>query len=243
MLQRRWIDLVLWGVDEWFKDDPLVVVAGDVFWYPVEGHPSIRCAPDVLVVFGRPKRVVGSWLQWQEDDVAPQVVFEVLSPSNTPAEMARRRLDYERFGVEEYYEIEPELPASRGWVRRGGRLVPIPVMNGWTSPRLGITFIDTPGVLRLVRPDGEAFADVDERYRRGRQAALDRDAERQRAEAERQRAEAERQRAEEQHQRAEAERQRAEEQHQRAEAAERERERLAELLRRLGVDPDVAPPG
>ena len=36
--------------------------------------------------------------------MAPQVVFEVLSPGNTPAEMKRKRLFYERYGVKEYYE-------------------------------------------------------------------------------------------------------------------------------------------
>jgi hypothetical protein len=197
-------------------------------------------------------------------------VFEVLSPTNTPAEMARRRADYESFGVEEYYEIEPELPSSRGWVRRGSRLTPIPSMNGWSSPRLGVTFVDTPGVLRLVRADGEALIPVEDRFRQGRQDALGREAERTRAEAEQIRAvaaerereaeriraeaaerdrAAERARADTAEREREAERIRAEAaerdraaERARAEAAERERERMAELLRRLGVDPTNPPP-
>jgi hypothetical protein len=35
-----------------------VVVAADNFWYPVEGEPQTVFAPDVYVVFGRPK---GEW--------------------------------------------------------------------------------------------------------------------------------------------------------------------------------------
>ncbi len=40
-------------------------------------------APDVMVVFGRPKGRRGSYKQWQEDNIAPQVVFAILSPSNS----------------------------------------------------------------------------------------------------------------------------------------------------------------
>ena len=43
-------------------------------------------------------------MQWREEGLAPQVVFEVRSPGNPPAEMKRKRLFYERYGVEEYYE-------------------------------------------------------------------------------------------------------------------------------------------
>jgi Uma2 family endonuclease len=71
------------------------------------------------------------------------------------------------------------------------------------------------------------------------------DQQRQRAEQEQQRAEQQRQRAEQQRQRAEQEHERAEQEHERAEqaqlnlAAERKRaERLAELLRQMGEDPD-----
>ncbi|MGD1852470.1 MAG: hypothetical protein ACFCBU_18435 [Cyanophyceae cyanobacterium] len=32
-----------------------IFVAGDLFWYPVEGRADIYVAPDVLVAVGRPK--------------------------------------------------------------------------------------------------------------------------------------------------------------------------------------------
>lgn len=40
-------------------------VAGDHLWYPVEGHPEIRIAPDVYVALGRPKGKRGSYKQWE----------------------------------------------------------------------------------------------------------------------------------------------------------------------------------
>jgi Uma2 family endonuclease len=46
-------------------------------------------APDVMVVFGRPKGERRSYRQWQEGNIAPQVVFEILSSGNTLKEMAK----------------------------------------------------------------------------------------------------------------------------------------------------------
>lgn len=70
------------GLDALFKDNADIFVAGDLLWYPIEGDNKIRMAPDVMVVFGRPKGDRGSYQQWREDNIPPQVVFEVLSPGN-----------------------------------------------------------------------------------------------------------------------------------------------------------------
>src|SRR3954470_18853689 len=75
-LQFEWIATIKGGLDHLFAADPNVFVAGDLFWYPVEGHPEIVTAPDAMVVFGRPKRHRLSYLQWEEGGIPPQVVFE-----------------------------------------------------------------------------------------------------------------------------------------------------------------------
>jgi flagellar biosynthesis GTPase FlhF len=266
----------MWGLEELFAGDPDVFIAGDLFWYPVEGDNRTRRAPDVLVAFGRPKGDRGSYLQWLEGRVAPQVVFEVHSPSDTAQVLTEKRVFYERFGVEEYYEIDPELGRAYGWLRQGGVLIEVPpaAMSGFVSPRLGVTFDQQPVGLVVRRPDGLPLEPVLERFRRGRQAEIDLRLERERAEhaerereAERERAEAERERAEATDRQRVAERERAEHaerereaERERAGAAERERdaerlraeaerlraeaerlraERLAELLRRAGLDPDT----
>src|SRR3954470_156782 len=90
-LQFDWIMTIKGGLDALFKDDPNVFVAGDLLWYPVEGDNKTRAAPDAMVAFGRPKGYRGSYKQWEEDHIAPQVVFEVLSPGNRPAEMNNKR--------------------------------------------------------------------------------------------------------------------------------------------------------
>jgi Uma2 family endonuclease len=79
-LQYQWIVKITGGLEHLFANDPDVFVAGDLFWYPVEGHPEIRLAPDTLIAFGRPKGNRGSYRQWVEGGISPQVVFEVIAP-------------------------------------------------------------------------------------------------------------------------------------------------------------------
>ncbi|MDR3632750.1 MAG: Uma2 family endonuclease [Isosphaeraceae bacterium] len=157
-LQFEWIVTIKEGMERAFRDDPNVFVAGDLFWYPVEGNNKVRMAPDVMVVVGRPKGHRGSYMQWLEGGIAPQVVFEILSPSNRPQEMTRKTLFYEHFGINEYYQYDPDDNDLSGWQREGLRLVEIPKMNGWVSPSLGIRFELEADKLRLIGPDGRPFA-------------------------------------------------------------------------------------
>jgi Uma2 family endonuclease len=119
-LQYEWIVTIKGGLDAIFVDDPNVFVAGDLLWYPVKGEPTIRSAPDAMVAFGRPKGYRGSYKQWEEEDVPPQVVFEVLSPGNRPREMIRKFQFYEQYGVEEYYIYDPDHGNLDGWRRTRG---------------------------------------------------------------------------------------------------------------------------
>jgi Uma2 family endonuclease len=183
-LQFRWIVTIKEGVDALFSHDPDVFVAGDLLWYPVEGEPKIRIGPDVLVVFGRPKGDRGSYKQWEEGGIAPQVVFEIVSPGNRLTELVRKLRFYQRYGVEEYYVYDPDRGLLDGWLRTGRRLKAIRKMAGYISPRLQIRFEPGEGPDRLViiRPDGNPFLTYG-------QLMVQFEAERQRAEAERQRAE------------------------------------------------------
>jgi Uma2 family endonuclease len=156
-LQWAWIVMIKCGLDAVFKGDATVFVAGNHLWYPVEGDPTIRQAPDVYAVFGRPKIHRGSYRQWEEGGIAPQVVFEILSPGNRAGEMQRKFQFYERYGVEEYYIFDPDEGELSGWLRSGDALREIPEMTGWVSPRLQIRFEFEEGVLRIFRPDGQRF--------------------------------------------------------------------------------------
>jgi Uma2 family endonuclease len=207
--QARWIVILFDNLLALSAEAADVFVAADILWYPVEGEPETRVAPDVLVAFGRPRGDRGSYKQWEEGGVAPQVVFEVLSPSNDYAEMADKFDFYERHGVEEYYVYDPDKNTLVMYLRRGDLLRRVRPGEGLVSPRLGVRFQLTEPEMTVYRPDGRPFLSFDQ------------------LEAERVRAEEARRQAVE---RAEQADKRAEEADKRAEQAEAEVERLRRLL-------------
>lgn len=155
--QFEWIVVIKENLSLIYADDPNVFVAGDLLWYPVEGNNKIRQAPDALVAFGRPKGHRGSYRQWKEDNIPPQVVFEVLSPGNRRAEMAKKLLFYERYGVEEYYEYDPDNIELIAFRRENSRLEIVEFSDTLVSPRLGIQFVLKPETLEIYSPDGKRF--------------------------------------------------------------------------------------
>jgi Uma2 family endonuclease len=229
--QFRWIVVIKENLELLFAANPDVFVAGDLLWYPVEGDNKLRQGPDAMVVFGRLKGDRGSYKQWEEDNIPPQVVFEILSPGNRLKAMAQKYKFYERYGVEEYYLYDPDEVDLIGWLRSGKELDVIEEMNGWVSPRLGIKFQLTSDNLEIFSPSGERFLSFVE-------LAQLREQERQRAEQEHQRAEQEYQRAEQEHQRAEQERQRADEALTQLEQERQRYQALEALLRERGIDPN-----
>ena len=160
--QFRWIVSTQQNIAWLLADDPNAFIAGDLLWYPVEGNPKIRTAPDVLVAFGRPKGKRGSYQQWKENNIPPQVVFEILSPGNTKAEINRKLLFYDRYGVEEYYLYDPDTNQLNGWLRVEGFLDLLDPIANWISPRLGIRFDLSGAELQIYRPDGQPFLSYEE---------------------------------------------------------------------------------
>ncbi|MBD2580525.1 Uma2 family endonuclease [Oscillatoria sp. FACHB-1406] len=215
-LQFEWIMTFYYNLDWLFADNPEVFVAGNLLWYPVEGQVKTRQAPDIMVVFGARKGYRGSYKQWQEKNIAPQVVFEILSPGNTQTEMNRKLIFYNLHGVEEYYIYDPHKNELSGLLRpqeseTGDRhLQVIEEMQGWTSLRLGIRFELSEETLQVYRPDGQSFATYLEAQQQLEQA----------------------QRL------AEAEAQRAEQAEAALAAEQRKAQLLAERLRQMGINPD-----
>ncbi len=223
-IQYKLIVTIKEGCELLLKDDPNVFIAADLLWYPVEGRTDISQAPDVMVVFGRPKGDRRSYLQFREDNIPPQVVFEIRSFSDSQIKIYKKFSFYNRYGVEEYYLYDPQQNELTGWQRIEGMLEVIEPMEGWISPRLGVRFELGSEGLEIYRPDGQKFLSYSE---------LD-----EQRELERRRAEQQFQRAEGQFQRAEEASQRAEEASQRAEQEAQKAERLAAKLRELNIDPD-----
>ncbi|MTJ06919.1 Uma2 family endonuclease [Anabaena sp. UHCC 0204] len=155
--QYQWIVKIKENLEILFASNPDVFIAGDLLWYPVEGNPKIRQAPDVLVVFGRPKGDRGSYQQWKENNIPPQVVFEILSPGNRTSAMINKSLFYQRYGVEEYYIYDPDTLELSGFVHSEDGFVAIEDIYNWVSPRLGIRFQITSDNLEIYYPDGKKF--------------------------------------------------------------------------------------
>jgi len=209
-VQFGWIVMLQANLDALRPDD---FVAGDLLWYPVEGRPEIRVAPDTLVVVGRPKGHRGSYIQHREGGVPPTVVFEVLSPGRPAAEMPRKGFFYQQYGVREFVLIDPDAEDGQAYVRNdGGNFAIVDTLDGWVSPTLAIRFAREDGRLVVYRPDGTRFKtpqefEADATIARAAAAAAE-----QAAAAAEQAAATERARA----------------------------ERLAAQLRALGIDPDAA---
>jgi hypothetical protein len=157
-------------------------------------------------------------MPWREEGLNPQVVFEVLSPSNSQVEMMRKLQAYESYGVEELIVIDPgrhpgDAEHFASCVREGNVLKAVPADAAeWTSPRLGIRFSYEGSRVVVEDRDGNRFRTFE-----SLKAQLD----------------AEKQRAEYEIQRAEAEQRKAETEKQRADEAHAELERLRARLREL----------
>jgi Uma2 family endonuclease len=74
-------------------------------------------APDIMC-FG-PGRVQGAV---KRVEILPELVIEVLSPATAHFDLTRKRGDYERFGVGEYWTVDPGTTRVRCFRRVGLRL-------------------------------------------------------------------------------------------------------------------------
>ncbi|MBD2578847.1 Uma2 family endonuclease [Oscillatoria sp. FACHB-1406] len=161
--QYEWIVRLATNLKHLLKDK-IAFVAGDLLWYPVQvSEPPAPCqAPDVMVALGRPMGYRGSYKQWEEDNIAPQVVFEILSPKNTRREMAQKQKFYENYGVLEAYYYDPQRQDFWGFVRENSEdifTLITALYLPWTSPLLQIRFERFEDGLSVFHPDGELFAD------------------------------------------------------------------------------------
>ncbi|HKI36165.1 MAG TPA: Uma2 family endonuclease [Gemmataceae bacterium] len=160
--QARWIVILFDNLLALLAEVADVFIAADLLWYPVEGEPETCQAPDVFVAFGRPRGDRGSYKQWEEGGIAPQVVFEILSPGNDYTEMADKHDFYEQHGVEEYYVYNPDKNSLVVYVRRGEVLRRVRPADGFVSPRLKIRFQLTAPEMTVYRPDGRPFLMFDQ---------------------------------------------------------------------------------
>ena len=231
--QAECIVTIMGNLDLQFRDDPNVFVAMDNFIYPVEGDNTIVTAPDVYIAFGRPKGHRGSYQVWVESDIFPQVIFEILSPSNTRNEMLEKREFYFNYGAEEFYSYNPDKNKLEGYTRARRGVTQVKDWPTFVSPRLGVRFERVGPDLHIYGANGQRFLTFIELGERAENADK-------RADTEARRAKKEARRAERADKHAEQEAQRALQANKRADDVEQKLALLRAKMLAAGLDPDAA---
>jgi Uma2 family endonuclease len=93
-------------LEDYYRDNPQVYVAGNLLLYYVEDDPSQSVAPDVFVVFGVPKGDRRVYKVWEEGK-GPDVVIELTSQSTSWQDRGPKKGTYEVLGVREYFLFDP----------------------------------------------------------------------------------------------------------------------------------------
>lgn len=76
--------------------------------------------------------------------------------------MVEKLVDYDRFGVEEYYHYDPHHNFLEVFIRQNGHLQLLPVVDSFDSPRLGIRFLLRTTGLQVLDPAGQPFRSLAE---------------------------------------------------------------------------------
>jgi Uma2 family endonuclease len=89
-----------------YRDVPDVYVTGNLFLYYVQGDPRAVVAPDLFLVKGVAKGRRRTYKLWEEGRV-PSLVIEITSDSTRHEDLSKKKLCYERLGIEEYFLHDP----------------------------------------------------------------------------------------------------------------------------------------
>jgi len=164
-LQFEQIVLLKSGLDFELSKKEDFFVASDLIWYPEAENSGNQIIPDVMVV-KRPKSRRHAYRQWEEENVAPLVVFEVTSPTDNFTKLLRKFKFYEVNGVQEFYLFNPENQVIEGWTRKGKELVEVQKMDGFKSPNLDIEFKKNGREMEIFHTNGckfETYAEINAR--------------------------------------------------------------------------------
>lgn len=122
---------------QFFRKDKQAIVYIAPFDVYLDEH-SNAVQPDIIVVLSENQDIIDP--QGHIHGV-PDLLVEVLSPGNKDHDMIKKKDLYERFGVKEYWMVDPETKLALGYALQGNKYVKtgesIGVLN---SPLLGAEF-------------------------------------------------------------------------------------------------------
>ena len=100
------------ALDAWYQADPTTLVASEMFIYYEPGNPRARVGPDVYVIPGVGSEWRRSYYLWLEGQV-PIFAMEIASPRTVENDRTVKRALYERWGVREYMQYDPNSDLAR----------------------------------------------------------------------------------------------------------------------------------
>ena len=103
---RKQMIYLLNALEDYFRDDSNVYIAGNLFVYYEKGDPGGVVAPDVFVVKGVQKHDRRIYQVWKEGK-GPDVVLELTSRGTRQKDLGPKKGTYEMLGVHEYFIFDP----------------------------------------------------------------------------------------------------------------------------------------
>lgn len=103
---------------------------GEVFVAPLDVYldeVSNAVQPDIVVVLKENKHII--------DDNGhihgcPDLLIEILSPGNKEFDLVRKKGLYERFGIKEYWVVDPDTKACTGYGLKNNRFMTLGEFSG-----------------------------------------------------------------------------------------------------------------
>lgn len=161
-LHREVMTDVIQVLEEYFENDPLVYVSGNLLVFYKEGDPGKFIAPDAFVVRGVPKHPRDHYLIWREGR-SPQVAIEITSRMTRKEDSRLKPALYRtHLGVDEYFLFDPRAeylrPVLQGYRRRDDGFVAIEPIDGrLPSEMLGLHLVAVGVQLRFYEPRKQAI--------------------------------------------------------------------------------------
>jgi len=140
------------ALQDFFADQPDVLVMSDQFLFWVKGDPDSRLAPDAVVVPGVGKELRKSFKIWEENAI-PTAIFETTSKGTVENDEGEKLQTFQKIGVREYFLFDPEAlylhPPLKGYRLSKKVYRRIPIKNGWMESELGFNIAIEGIMLRL----------------------------------------------------------------------------------------------
>jgi Uma2 family endonuclease len=151
-----WVRILVDGARATLADTDRLVT-GNVPFLPLDS--LVHLAPDLMVIPGAKGRSFGRYVIGP-DNPPPEVCVEVVSPSNTRADIVRRSTRMLRAGVAEMYVLDPIRETVVRVEERDGERIESDAV-GIPSPGLAMTFVKVDGQLALCCPAGRLLRTSD----------------------------------------------------------------------------------